>query len=152
MTIEPPIKANWFYVFASEKTKFNWFCYEYACQFYDHIRRSGKLKRWRSQRSDLQIAEFCAYFSKRMKQSVLDKLAGITDITIVDEEYIADYYHENTHGQNMAIMKVAGEAWDELLSACEVCPNRCISERHARSEFYDRRERGGYCSPGVKGK
>jgi|DewCreStandDraft_4_1066084.scaffolds.fasta_scaffold19086_3 uncharacterized Fe-S radical SAM superfamily protein PflX len=146
MKIDPPIKASWFYMFESEKTKFNWFCYEYACTLYDHIRKSGRLKKWRSERSDLQIAEFCAYFAKRMKQSVLDKLAERTDATTADEEYIADYCHENTHSQNMAIMDVAGEAWDELLSSCETCPNRCISERHARSKFFDRMERGGYFS------
>ncbi len=144
MRINSPIKASWFYVFASEKIKFNWFCYEYSCTFYDHIRKSEKLKKWRSGRSDLQIAEFCAYFAKRMKQSVLDKLAGITDATTADEEYIADYCHENTHSQNIVLMEVAGEAWDELLSSCELCPKRCISERYARSEFFDRVERSGY--------
>ncbi|OQA89258.1 MAG: hypothetical protein BWY27_00862 [Bacteroidetes bacterium ADurb.Bin234] len=144
MRIEPPIKASWFYVFESEKIKINWFCYEYACTFYDHIRKSTKLKKWCSKRSDLQIAEFCAYFAKRMKQAVLDKLAGITDVTTADEEYIADYCHENTHRQNIVVLSVAMQAWDELLSICEVCPNRCISERNEKSEFFVRYEKGGY--------
>ncbi|HOJ12713.1 MAG TPA: hypothetical protein PK733_19280 [Clostridiales bacterium] len=152
MKIDPPIKAKWFYMFASEKIKFNWFCYEYACMLYDHIRKSERLKKWKSERSDLQVAEFCAYFAKRMKQAVLDKLNGLTDATTADEEYIADYCHENTHKQNLIIMDIAGEAWDELLSSCEVCPNRCISERYARSEFFDRMEHGDYFSFNGDGK
>jgi uncharacterized Fe-S radical SAM superfamily protein PflX len=146
MNIEPPIKASWFYVFKSEKIKFNWFCYEYACTFYEYIMKSEKLKKWRSRRSELQIAEFCAYFAKRMKQAVLDKLAGLTDATTSDEEYIADYCHENSHSQNALIMDVAGEAWEQLLSSCVTCPTRCISERYEKCELFDRMERGGYFS------
>jgi len=144
MDIESPVKAKWFWAFAAEKIKFNWFCYEYACTLYDHIKESDRLNNWKSGRSDEQIAEFCAYFAKRMKKSVLDKLAGITDATIGDEEYISDYCHTSTRRQNSAILDVAGEAWDQLLSSCEVCPNRCISERNMRCNFFDRMERGGY--------
>lgn len=29
------------------------------------------------------------------------------------------------------------EAWDEMLSFCEVCPNRCISEKDAFCTLFD---------------
>jgi uncharacterized Fe-S radical SAM superfamily protein PflX len=130
----------------SEKVKLNWFLYEYACTLMGHLSRSRRkaLTKWKSHRSEEQIAEFCAYFSKRMRQSILDKLAGKTDETEADEEYICDYCHTNTHNENVAILEVAGKAWDELLDSCVVCPNRCISERNIRCDFFDRMERGGY--------
>ena len=138
------ILASWFHSYEFEKTKFNWFCYEYALNLYDCIKESRKLKKWASALDDIDLARFCAYYAKRMKKSAEDKLAGITDATEHDEEYVSDYFHTNTGRQNVAIIEVAGIAWDKLLSGCETCPTRCISERFEYCEFFDRMERGGY--------
>ena len=146
MNLESPVQATWFYMDAGEKIKFNWFLYEYACDLYEGIKRSRKnaLRKWKSQRSEIQIAEFCAYFSKRMRQSVTDKLAGLTEETEADEEFICDYCHTNTHSENVAILEVAGKVWEELLDVCVACPNRCVSERYRYSEFFDRMDRDGH--------
>ena len=140
MIDDTPIKASWFYWDDSEKTKFNWFLYEYACTLYDHIRRSKNetLNRWRAKHSNKQVAEFCAYFSKRMRQSVLDSIARHAKETIGDEEYICDYCHTNTLDENGAILETAVSAWSELLEICVICPERCITERDNRSMFFDR--------------
>lgn len=140
------IKASWFYTLKNEKNKFNWFCYGYAMNLYDCIKESGRLKKWASGMTDLEVASFCAYFAKRMKEAVTKKLAGVTDATEADEEYVSDYCHTNTRRQNVAIIEVAGEAWERLLSVCVTCPTRCISERFDYCEFFDRMERGGYFS------
>jgi len=146
MNFESPVQASWFYMFESEKVKLNWFLYEYACTLFDHIKHTRKkaLTKWKSQRSEEQLAEFCAYFSKRMRQSVLNRLSGLTEETEGDEEYICDYCHTNTHLENVAILDAADKAWEKLLDICVVCPNRCVSERYERCEFFDRMERGGY--------
>jgi uncharacterized Fe-S radical SAM superfamily protein PflX len=148
MGMESPVQASWFYMDESEKIKFNWFLFEYACNLYDEIMRSrkGALRKWKAQRSEGQIAEFCAYFSKRMRKSALNQLAGVTEHTEGDEEYICDYCHTNTHHENVALLDVAGKAWEEMLDACIACPNRCVSERYERCSFFDRMERGGYFS------
>jgi hypothetical protein len=148
MSIESPVQASWFYIDESEKVKMNWFLFEYACELFVKIKGSRKkaLTKWKAQRSEEQIAEFCAYFSKRMRQSIVDRLAGKTEETVADEEYICDYCHTNTRQENDAILEAAEKAWDELLEVCGVCPSRCISERHMRSELFDRMERGGYYS------
>jgi len=140
LTDDTPIRASWFYWDDSEKTKFNWFLYEYACTLYNHIRTSKNetLNRWRARRSNKQVAEFCAYFSKRMRQSVLDSLAKRAEETVGDEEYICDYCHTNTLDENGAILEAAQSAWSELLDICVVCPERCITERKNRSMFFDR--------------
>ena len=84
------------------------------------------------------------YFAKQMKKSVYDRLARLTPAVIIDEEYIANYYPRNTQRQNKVFIEVAGQAWDNLLATCEICPVRCISEREKRSEFFDRYEKGEY--------
>ena len=144
MKFDPPIKAEWFYANEREKTKINWFCFEYALEFYTFIMDSKSLRGYRNKNSPEQIAAFCTYFSKRMKKSVYDRLAKLTSAVIIDEEYIADYYPQNPQRENLVFIDVAGQAWDSLLSVCETCPVRCISEREEKSTFFDRYEKGGY--------
>ena len=148
MNIESPVKANWFYTLNNEKIKFNWFCYEFACTFFEHLKdnKDKKLKKWLFVRTELQVAEFCAYYAKRLKKSMEDRLAGITDGTEFDEEFISDFCHTNTHNENMALIEVVVKAWDEHTLFCVSCPTRCVSERYAKCEFFDRMERGGYFS------
>jgi uncharacterized Fe-S radical SAM superfamily protein PflX len=138
MKLDPPIKAEWFYTDENEKTKINWFCFEYALEFYTFIMKSEALRKYRARYSSAEIAAFCAYFAKQMKQSVYDRLARITEAVIIDEEYIAAYYPKNTQRQNKVFIDVAGKAWDNLLSVCVTCPTRCISEREQKSEFFGR--------------
>ncbi len=144
MKFDPPIKAEWFYDNEQEQTKINWFCFEYALEFYTFIMASESLGEYRKKNSPEQIAAFCTYFAKRMKKSLYDKLARLTSAVIIDEEYIADYYPQNPQRENLIFIDVAGKAWDHLLSVCETCPVRCISEREQRSQFFDRYEKGGY--------
>jgi len=146
ISVDSPVQASWFYMFASEKVKLNWFLFEFACTLYDHVKRSRKkaLGKWKTRQSEEQIAEFCAYLSKRMRRSVYNQISGVTEETEIDEEYICDYCHTNTHRENAAIIEVACEAWEELLDICVICPNRCISERDELCVFFDRMERGGY--------
>jgi deoxycytidylate deaminase len=148
MNFELPVKASWFYKLKKEKVKFNWFCYEYACVYYEILveNMDKQIKKWVSARTKEQVAEFCAYFAKRMKQGVVDRLAGKTDATELDEEYISDYCHKSVHSEDVALLLAASRAWDEHTLVCITCPTRCISERDAPCEFFDRMERGGYFS------
>ena len=70
MIVEILIKASWFYTCKNEKTKMNWFLYEYACKLYEHIAECRKktVTKWKAQRCEEHIAEFCAYFAKRMSR------------------------------------------------------------------------------------
>jgi uncharacterized Fe-S radical SAM superfamily protein PflX len=138
-----PVKAEWFYSNEDEKIKLNWFCYEVALEYYDAICAYPALETYRKRHSPKMIAKFCAYFAKRMKKSIFERLAGETDATIIDEEYIADFYPKNTQKQNVLLMDAAGIAWDSLLSVCEICPSRCLSERFNRSDHFDSYDEDG---------
>ena len=134
-----PIQASWFYTIAEEKVKLNWFLFEYACEVYDKIKRSDNeaLCKWRSRHSNKQRAEFCAYFAKRMRRCVLDRIAEITDELEIDDEYILDYCHKISIRETSALMDAAVDAWVELLDICAVCPCRCLSERHEYCDMFD---------------
>ena len=148
MKAESLIPASWFYMNETQKVKLNWFFYEYALKLFDHIEagHKGALMRWKSRRSDEQIAEFCAYYSKRMKAGVLDQTGRNADELAVYDEYISDYCHGNKRSENKAISEVAVAAWKDLLDSCSVCSCQCLRDRFMYCEFFDRMERGGYLS------
>jgi len=148
MDTDSLIPTSWFYMEENEKNKLNWFLYEYACTLFVYIKNSRKkvLRKWKSGLNDEQLAVFCAYFSKRMRQSVFRRLAGDTEEAVAMDDYLCDYFHTNTYAENDAIMDIAGGAWNSLMDTCIACPTRCLSERFMRCELFDRMERGGYYS------
>lgn len=149
MSAETPIKASWFCMCGNEKTKMNWFLFEYACKVYDHIGESRKktVRKWKARWSDERIAEFCAYFAKRMRQNIYSEPVSNPeeDITTADE-FIRDYCHSNTRRETEDLVDVCEAAWLELIRSCSVCPTRCLSEMNGYCELFDRMERGGYLS------
>ena len=148
MKVESLIPASWFYRSDSEKTKFNWFLYEYACKLFEHIdaNRSKRISDWKAKYSEEQIAAFCAYYSKRMKRSVIELLEADSAIVKVYDDYLTDYCHDNIQRENHLINKIAVDALDDLFEGCGVCPTQCLRDRFARCELFDRMERGGYLS------
>ena len=132
-----PIKAGYFYNNENEKTKLNWFCYEYAFVLYKNIMEAKTLKKYRKKNSHEQIVNFCVYFSKEIKRSIYERLAGIVETTTFYEKYARKYYPNNTSGENYLLLDVATKAWDELLSNCVNCPTRCISEMNKKCIFFD---------------
>jgi len=73
-----------------------------------------------------------------MKLSALDKLEGRADDTIMNEEYVTEFYPRLLEFGVEIILVAARNAWEELLSNCETCPSRCISERDVYSSMFDK--------------
>jgi len=146
MSTEHLIKSTWFYRVEVEKCKLNWFLFEYACKLFDCIKesRDKTLEKWRAKRSDGQLAEFCAYFAKRMRGNVYRHLYKDQGGDIVDEVYIFDYCHANKQRETDALLKICEAAWLDHLDVCSVCPVACLNGMTLPSEFFDRMERGGY--------
>lgn len=139
-----PIKKRFFYRNKREKTKLNWFCYEYAWSLYSKIKDSTKLKNHRTNYNQDQLVDFCVYFSKRMKESIDFQLKGKTHVVMFYEEYIEVVYPEMKTSQIRQLLRVAMEAWDELTRECVTCPIRCISEMNEYCHMFDRVDEEGY--------
>lgn len=146
MNLDELIPASWFYVSDNEKVKFNWFLYEYAGKLFETITssRMKAIKKWRSRQSNEQLAEFCAYLAKRMRQSVYDAQEGKEEGVVFLDRYISDYCHTGTLAEINAVMDIAGKAWENLLRSCSACPTGCLDEPDGYCEMFDRMERGGY--------
>jgi hypothetical protein len=136
------IKKEWFYNHDNEKTKLNWFLYEFASEYHFQLVRYAPLKRFLRRNTPENIARFCEYFSKRMEKSIYDRLGKLTDATVIDEDYITDFYSKKHYSLSERreiglLLDVAVSAWDQVLSDCEICPQRCISEKTLMSPFFD---------------
>jgi len=133
-----PVQAKWFCrPEDGGKIKLNWFLYELALEVYGAIQDSKPLSAYRKARTEQEIAIFSAYVAKRMKKSVLDRLAGLDDATVIDEEYISDYYPEQKRKLHQLLLDAACVAWQRLLSVCPTCPTRCLSERYRKTPLFD---------------
>jgi len=131
------IKAEWFYVNEEGKTKLNWFLYEVALEYQEFIRNTPELKPYKKTHGDRNVALFCTHFAKEMKKSLLERLEGKTDNTIIYEEYITDFYPGMPRKQVNLLLEAAGKAWGSQLSICETCPTRCISEKEEWCVLFD---------------
>ena len=149
MAAETPVNASWFYIDESQKINMNWFLYEYACKIYDNIKASQTkaLTKWKSQRSNKQLAEFCAYIAKRTRRNMYTKPVSVSEDDIITiDEFIQDYCHAGTEAECDAIADICEAAWVELIDTCRVCSAGCLNDFSAKCEFFDRMARGGYFS------
>ena len=71
-----PIKIEWFYYLEGDRTKLNWFLLEVALEYYTRIKSSPELASYREQYDEMQIAQYCTYYVRRLKEGVLKCLQG----------------------------------------------------------------------------
>ena len=138
------VAASHFYKDDGDKILINWFLYEYANKLFLKIGESPNLAAYRKRRDEENIVAFCVYFSKRLRRSVArvnEKKALKVEI---DGRYIYEFYPENTRTRTQRLLDAAGQAWEEQLSSCSVCPNRCLTEGFERTDMFDNLEKTGW--------
>ena len=146
MNAESLIKTSWFYVVENQKNHINWFLYEFSLKYFDFLKesRDKTIIRWVARHSEEQLAEYCAYFAKRMRNNTYRHLHRDLGGDIADEEYNFDYCHYNTQLENEALVKVAEAAWLDLLDSCSICSTDCLNNKTIYCNYFDNMERGGY--------
>jgi hypothetical protein len=122
-----------------EKTKFNWFLFEYACALESAVRSDRRLcSRLRRRGVDEQaLTAFFVHHSKNLRTQMLDRLAGKTESMRFGYETIEAYFPHIGDELVDRLLTKAAEAWDAHTSACVVCPTRCISEKDQRASMFD---------------
>jgi len=126
-----------FYSRESEKTKFNWFLYEFSLNIHSQLRRSlrGELEEngidWKI------IAEFSVYISKRMKEPILEVFSGRKQNLVFTYEMVSSYFPELSDSLVNEMLDIFGKAWEEMLVICDRCPTQCISEKDAYCTMFD---------------
>jgi|GEM_PF-1135630 len=122
-----------------EKTKLNWFLFEFAQETESFIRREKRLRRQlhRKKVGDSRIGDFCVHYAKHMKGQILNKLAGRIPRVRIGYEEIEAFFPEIGDRLVDQVLTVVAKAWDSQTEACVACPTRCISERDQRAPMFD---------------
>ena len=132
-----PMRMEWFHNIEGEKTKLNWFLLETAIEHYDRIMESDALSSYRELYTKEQIAVFCAYYARRMKESLLNNLRGRRKNIIPYYEYIDDYYPNHDRKLTNLLRAAANDAWRHMLEACGRCPQQCLNDYSSRCMDFD---------------
>ncbi len=134
---EAKILPSDFFSKPSEKTKLNWFFFEYALEIQSRIDRPLRKKLKRKHIWERDIAEFCRRYAKEMKQPILDKLSGKAPDMILSHEPIEEFFPSLNDYLINKLLAVAVEAWEGMLDMCVSCPIRCISEKDKITPMFD---------------
>jgi hypothetical protein len=132
-----PFKMKWFYNLEGHKTKFNWFLMEIALEYYDYIMDSQELESYRKEYDEKQIAQYCTYYARRLKESLLKYLRGQRKRVIFYIEYVEDFYPHHSESQNRILNKIALEAFEHMTSACKSCPQQCLRDHSSISNDFE---------------
>jgi hypothetical protein len=145
MKAESLIQPSWFYLAEEEKNKKHWFLYEFSLKYFDYLRESRIkiVKKWVARHSEKELAEYCAYFAKRMRNNMTRHLYRDLGGDIADDEYNRDYCHHSTKFENELLTKVAEAAWLDLLDSCSTCPTNCINDQYKFCTMFDKMESRG---------
>jgi hypothetical protein len=122
-----------------EKTKLNWYCFEYARELERSIRQDRRLCRQlhRKKVDDRAIAGFCIHYAKQMQREIIDRVSGHTKNVRLGYEEIETYFPDIGDLLVDRLLTAAARAWDWLTEVCVVCPTRCISERNEIASMFD---------------
>lgn len=133
------ISPDAFYNSETEKTKLNWFLFEYALEYEAHIYEDKKLHTRLDRKGvdDRAIAEFCIQYAKQMNGQILARvLHKIGNIEFGYRSIEAYFPHIGDELVN-SLLTAAAKAWDSLTGRCVSCPTRCISERDRKATMFN---------------
>jgi len=122
-----------------DKTKLNWFLFEYALQLEALIRwDKGLRERLRGKGiGDREVAAFCVSQAKGMKGEILDRVSGKIENVRIGYEAIEAYFPTIGDALVDRLLTKVAKAWDSQTEVCVVCPTRCISEKEQIAAMFD---------------
>ena len=144
MNVKEDVKDNFplitpaaFYSNENDKTKLNWFLFEYAAEFDSHIKRPLRKKLRRKKIDDRKIADLCIHYALQMKGEILDKLSGSAENVSLSYHAIEEFFPNLSDKLVDDLLTSAFNAWDSITSMCVECPTRCISEKEHKAPMFD---------------
>ena len=131
------IKPYHFFSNQDEKTKFNWFAFELACEIDRAV--PDKLKKYLSKRryTHEKFNKSCIKLAKLLQGMVLKKLRNeIPDMQINHTEVEKAFPKLNDKTIDK-LLDCTGRAWERLLDVCVSCPSACVSNKDDYCIMFD---------------
>ena len=131
------IKPSDFYSCPAEKTNFNWFAFELACELNGAIPKELKAYLAKHRYPQEAIDKSCATLAKLLQEVVLRRLRKeIPEMLLCYTDVEKAFPHLND-GTISKLLTCTEEAWGSLLDVCSVCPVACVTHKDAISPKFD---------------
>ncbi|MFH1431909.1 MAG: SEC-C metal-binding domain-containing protein [archaeon] len=131
------IKPSSFYSSKDDKILLNWHCYEVAMAFYDQIKKDHPEQLKKYAISNIQLAGFSIYLSKKIKIIILQTLGGRIKEPYISDEIIISFFPYLDYKMIEKLLESSICAWKQLLDACTICPTACLTNRNEYCAMFD---------------
>jgi hypothetical protein len=132
-TIEP----RHFFSSQGEKTKFNWFAFELACEIDRAVPHDTKKYLSKKGYTKQTFNKSCIKLAILLQGMVLKKLRNeIPDMQINWSEVGKAFPKLNDKTIN-SLLDCVGVAWENLLGICVSCPSACVSNKDDYCAMFD---------------
>jgi len=126
-----------FFTDAADKTKFNWFAFELACEI--DIAVPAKMKKYLTKKGYARemFNKSCIDLSKLLQEIILKRLRNeIPDMEIncTEVEKAFPKLNDKTVDQ---LLTYTLKAWENLLDVCVACTNACVSNKDDYCPMFD---------------
>ena len=131
------IEPDHFFSSQDDKTKFNWFAFELACEIDRAV--PYQLKKYLSKRgyNKQTFNKSCIKLAILLQGVVLKKLRNeIPDMQINYTEVERAFPKLNDKTINK-LLDCTGKAWDNLLGICVSCPSACVTNKDDYCPMFD---------------
>ena len=133
------IQPSDFFTCDEDKTKLNWFLFEFALELESFLMKDRGLrsKLFIKGISEHQIGRFCIHYAKHMKSPILDRVSNTTSNIRISYEPIEAFFPKLNDRLVDRLLTVIGKAWKSQTDLCVACPIRCISEKDEKTPMFD---------------
>lgn len=131
------IQPYHFYKDDSEKTNFNWFAFELACEIDKAIPAEMRkyLKKKGYAESDYYAS--CIKLAKLLQGVVLRKLQGKTAKMEISYRPVEQAFPKLNQTTVNRLLDCVNTAWDHLTGVCVTCPQACVSNKDEYCDMFD---------------
>lgn len=126
-----------FFSSQNEKTKFNWFAFELACEIDRAVPNSTKKYLHKNGYTKQSFNKSCIDLAILLQGVVLKKLRNeIPEMQINHTEVEKAFPGLNNKTVNQ-LLDCTASAWDNLLGVCVSCPSACVSNKDEYCSMFD---------------
>lgn len=131
------IRPNHFFRNEGEKTRFNWFAFELACEIDKAVSFGTKRALSKKGYTKQSFNKSCIHLAKLLQPIILKKLNGEIEIMEIGYKEVEIAFPGLNDKMVNKLVNFMTKAWDNLLKVCETCPSACITNRHLSSKMFD---------------
>nr|VFJ68468.1 MAG: hypothetical protein BECKFM1743A_GA0114220_104735 [Candidatus Kentron sp. FM]VFJ68738.1 MAG: hypothetical protein BECKFM1743C_GA0114222_104974 [Candidatus Kentron sp. FM]VFK17095.1 MAG: hypothetical protein BECKFM1743B_GA0114221_104594 [Candidatus Kentron sp. FM] len=131
------IKPNHFFSSEKEKTNFNWFAFEFACELDMAVSFSLKKRLSKKGYTKEMFNLSCIKLSKLLQGVVLDTLNNKIPAMELNHTEIEAAFPKLDDKTIDRLLTCTEKAWAKLLDTCVLCPQACVSNKDEYCVMFD---------------